>query len=159
MHAIAFKGRSMGACIGVILVILFVSSALALSPRIAQVEVVSGQVSVERGGTRLTVKVGDPVYEKDLIQTGADGSIGITFIDNTVMSAGPNSEVSLENYRFDSNNFNGSMLADLRKGTLSIVSGDIAKSSPQAMKIKTPGAILGVRGTHFAVFVVQVPPK
>jgi len=149
----------MGACVGVVLATLFASSAMALGPRIAQVEVVSGQVSVERGGSRLTVKVGDPVYEKDLIETGADGSIGITFIDNTVMSAGPNSDVSLENYQFDSNNFNGSMLADLRKGTLSIVSGDIAKSSPQAMKIKTPGAILGVRGTHFAVFVVQVPSK
>jgi hypothetical protein len=70
------------------------------------------------------------------------------------MSTGPNSEVALEDYKFDSNNFNGSMLTDLRKGTLSMVSGDIAKSSPAAMKVKTPAAILGVRGTHF---VVQVP--
>ncbi len=46
------------------------------------------------------------------------------------------------------------MLTDLNKGTLSMVSGDIAKSSPSAMKVKTPDAILGVRGTHF---VVQVP--
>ena len=62
--------------------------------------------------------------------------------------------MALEQYRFDSNNFNGSMLADMRKGTLDMVSGDIAKSSPGAMRVKTPEAILGVRGTHF---VVQVP--
>ena len=70
------------------------------------------------------------------------------------MSAGPNSEIALEDYKFDSNNFKGSMLTDLNKGTLSMVSGDIAKSSPSAMKVKTPDAILGVRGTHF---VVEVP--
>jgi len=45
------------------------------------------------------------------------------------------------------------MLADMRRGTLAVVSGDIARSSPGAMKIKTPTAILGVRGTTFAVQV------
>ena len=93
------------------------------------------------------------MYEKDVIQTGADGAIGITFTDNTVMSTGPNSEVSLEEYRFDSSNFNGAMLTDMRKGTLAMVSGDIARSTPGAMKVKTPTAILGVRGTRFAVQV------
>jgi hypothetical protein len=157
MRAIVSKRHFVGAHLGVVLALASVATGWAQSSRIAQVETVSGQVFIERTGSRLTVKIGDPVDEKDVIETGADGSIGITFIDNTVMSAGPNTEVSLDNYRFDSNKFNGSMLADLRKGTLSMVSGDIAKSSPGAMKVKTPAAILGVRGTHFAVFVVQVP--
>ena len=130
------------------------SAANADNPQIAQVKTVSGQVYIQRGGARVTVRAGDALFEQDTIDTGADGSIGITFIDNTVMSAGPNSEIALEDYKFDSNNFKGSMLTDLRKGTLSMVSGDIAKSSPSAMKVKTPAAILGVRGTHF---VVQVP--
>ncbi len=154
MDTIAIKGRSMGVYLGAILLLLFGSSSLAQNPQIGQVETVSGQVFIVRSDVRSPAKVGGPVYEKDTIDTGTDGAIGITFVDNTVMSAGPNSEVALEDYRFDSNNFNGSMLADLRKGTLSMVSGDIAKSSPNAMKVKTPGAILGVRGTHF---VVQVP--
>jgi hypothetical protein len=45
------------------------------------------------------------------------------------------------------------MLTDMRKGTLTVVSGDIARSSPGAMKVKTPAAMLGVRGTRFAVQV------
>src|SRR6202023_2751421 len=98
-------------------------------------------------------KVGDLLYEKDVIRTGDDGAIGITFTDNTAMSTGANSEVSLEEYRFDSSNFNGAMLTDMRKGTLAMVSGDIARSSPGAMRVKTPTAILGVRGTRFAVQV------
>jgi hypothetical protein len=156
MHAATIHVRraTAGACFGIVFVLFFASTTAALSPQVAQVKKVSGQVFIQRGGARVTVKVGDPLFEKDTIETGADGAIGITFTDNTVMSTGPNSEVALEEYRFDSNNFNGSMLTDLRKGTLSMVSGDIAKSSPGAMKVKTPAAILGVRGTHF---VVQVP--
>jgi hypothetical protein len=117
--------------------------------QIAQVKTVSGQVKVERVSGQISPKPGDPLFEKDTIVTEADGSIGITFIDNTVMSAGPNSEISLEQFNFDSSNFNGSMLTELRKGTLSVVSGDIARSSPGAMKVRTPAAILGVRGTRF----------
>jgi hypothetical protein len=143
-----------GVGLGILMMIASAPMTKAQSPQIAQVKTVSGQVFIQRGGARQAVKVGDPVFEKDTIDTGADGSIGITFIDNTVMSAGPNSEIALEDYKFDSNNFKGSMLTDLNKGTLSMVSGDIAKSSPSAMKVKTPDAILGVRGTHF---VVQVP--
>jgi hypothetical protein len=155
MQATIHIKRYLGhAGLGVFFMLLAVSATTAQSLQIAQVETISGEVYVQRGGVRVTVKAGDRLFEKDTIDTGADGTIGITFIDNTVMSTGPNSEVALEEYRFDSNNFNGSMLTDLRKGTLSMVSGDIAKSSPSAMKVKTPAAILGVRGTHF---VVQVP--
>jgi hypothetical protein len=143
-----------GVGLGIFMIFASAPMTKAQSPQIAQVKTVSGQVFIQRGSARQAVKVGDPVFEKDTIDTGADGSIGITFIDNTVMSAGPNSEIALEDYKFDSNNFKGSMLTDLNKGTLSMVSGDIAKSSPSAMKVKTPDAILGVRGTHF---VVEVP--
>ena len=64
-----------------------------------------------------------------------------------------NSEAALAQYAFDSNNFTGKMLTDLRKGTASMVSGDIARSSPSAMKVRTPTATLGVRGTSFAIEV------
>ena len=73
--------------------------------------------------------------------------------DNTVMSAGPQSVLALTQYNFDSSNFKGTMLADMRKGTLAVVSGDIARSSPDAMKVRTPTVILGVRGTRFTVQV------
>ena len=70
-----------------------------------------------------------------------------------MLSLGPNSEAAIAQYAFDSSNFNGAMLTDMRKGTLTMVSGDIARSSPGAMKVRTPTAILGVRGTSFVVQV------
>jgi len=137
-----------------ILLIAIPSTARAAdTPPIAQVKKVTGQVVIQRSGQRLPAKIGDPLFEKDIIETGPGGGIGITFVDNTVFSPGPNSQLALDEFQFDSNNFRGSMLADMRQGTLAVVSGDITRSSPGAMKIKTPTAQLGVRGTTFAIQV------
>src|SRR5262249_21783237 len=104
---------------------------------------------------RRPAKVGDMLLVKDVIETGPDGGIGITFLDNTVFSAGPSSQIALVEFQFDSNDFRGAMLADMRQGTLAIVSGDIARITPGAMKVKTRTAVLGVRGTTFAVQVYR----
>ena len=129
--------------------------ATASDAAVGQVKTLEGDASIIRDGNTLETQIGARVYAKDLIRTGKDGSIGITFTDNTVMATGPNSEVALEDYAFDSDKFDGSMLADMRKGTLLVVSGDIARSSPDAMKVRTPTAVLGVRGTRFLVKVGQ----
>ena len=126
------------------------SAATAAGPRIGQIKTASGQTVIMRDGARLPAKPGDAVYTKDVIQTGENGSLGISFIDNSVFSTGPNSEIALEQFRF-SNATGGAMLANITRGTLSVVSGDITKKSPGALKIKTPSAILAVRGTTFAV--------
>ena len=129
------------------------SAANADNSQVAQIKTVSGQAEIVRNGARVAARIGDPLYEKDTIDTGGDGSIGITFIDNTVMSSGPNSEIVLEDYKFNSSDFKGSMLTDMNRGTVSMISGDIARSSPGAMKVKTPTAVLGVRGTRFVIQV------
>ena len=130
------------------------AEAPPIAPKpIAQIKKVTGQAAVLRSGERRPAKVGDVLFIKDVIETGSDGGIGITFIDNTVFSAGPSSQTALDEFQFDSNDFRGAMLADMRQGTLAVVSGDIARSTPGAMKVKTPTAILGVRGTTFAVQV------
>src|SRR5437667_5434011 len=93
------------------------AAGAAAAPAIAQVKTVSGQVAVLRSDQRLPARVGDPLFEKDVVETGSDGAIGITFVDNTVFSTGPNSQLALEEFRFDSNNFRGSILADIRPAT------------------------------------------
>jgi hypothetical protein len=141
--------------LGFILTLLAIShpAVNADNSQVAQIKTVAGQADIVRSGARIVARVGDLLYEKDTIETGPDGSIGITFIDNTVMSSGPDSQIVLEDYKFNSSNFKGSMLADMNRGTVSMISGDIARSSPGAMKVKTPTAILGVRGTRFVIEV------
>jgi hypothetical protein len=137
-----------------VLILLGMAVPLAAQEQqIGQINTESGSVIVIRAGKSLPLKIGDPVYQQDVVETGKDSSVGITFVDNSVFSTGPESRLALDQFHFDSANFKGDMLARLQKGTLSVVSGDIARSSPGSMKIQTPTAILGVRGTTFAIEV------
>lgn len=120
---------------------------------IGQVKNVAGQVLLSRNNVQQTVKTGDLIEQADVLTTGPNGSVGITFIDNTRFSAGPNSRIELKQFRFNPTTQEGEFLTDMQQGTLAIVSGQIAKRSPDAMKVKTPTTILGVRGTTFAVKV------
>ena len=120
---------------------------------IGQIKNASGTVSIMREGAQLSVQVGDRLEQNDIISTGSDGSVGMTFIDNTRFSAGPDSRIEVSRFRFDSTTHEGEFFADIRKGTLAVTSGQIAKQSPDAMKITTPTSVLAVRGTKFLVKV------
>jgi hypothetical protein len=118
---------------------------------IGQIKNVAGQVFLFRNNVEQRAKAGDLIEQADVVTTGPNGSVGITFIDNSRFSAGPNSRIELKQFRFNPTTHEGEFLTDMQRGTLAIVSGQIAKRSPDAMKVKTPTTILGVRGTTFAV--------
>jgi hypothetical protein len=120
---------------------------------VGQIKVAKGQVSVDRKGQALPGQVGMLLEAADVLKTGADGSVGITMRDNSLLSAGPNSILALDRFEFDPTTSQGRFDAQLRRGTLSVVSGRIAKQSPDAMTVRTPSAVLGVRGTEFVVAV------
>jgi hypothetical protein len=132
------------------------ASTPAAASDIAQIKVANGTVIVERGSQRLMAVPGTRLRQSDVVRTGINGSVGLTFTDNTMMSAGPNSVIALEGYAFNSTTHEGRLDTSVRTGTLSVVSGKIAKQSPEAMKVKTPATILGVRGTEFFVQVGEV---
>ena len=133
--------------------ILFWISAAAIAADAGEVKVVHGRAYLERAGERLALHVGMPVREADRVVTGPDGTVGITFADNSLLSIGPNSDFAIERYVFDSTTHAGQFDSRLSKGTLAGVSGKIVKQSPEAMRVHTPSAIMGVRGTDFVVRV------
>jgi hypothetical protein len=130
---------------------VFVAAATAAD--IGQIKTSKGGVTIERGGASLPGTVGARLQVGDVVKTAADGAVGITMIDNSRLSAGPNSVLALDRYAFDGTTHEGRMDASLRRGTLSVVSGKIAKQNPAAMTVSTPNTILGVRGTEFVVKV------
>ena len=118
---------------------------------IGQIKVSNGQVTVERKGESRPGIVGTRLESSDVVRTGAAGSVGITMADNSLLSAGPNSILSLDRFDFDPTSNQGRFDAQLQKGSLAVISGRIAKQSPEAMTVRTPSTILGVRGTEFVV--------
>ena len=136
-----------------ILLFFFGLNLPVAAQEIGQIKKVKGTVAVERAGKRLPAAAGMKVQAADTIRTGTNGAVGITLTDNTMLSAGPGSVLALSGYAFDPTTHQGKMDADMRRGTLAMVSGKLAKQSPTAVRVKTPATIIGVRGTEFFVKV------
>lgn len=130
--------------------------ALVFQPALASepagtVKTSKGQVQVERSGQRLPAKVGDPVLVSDRVVTGADSAVGITLRDNTMLTAGQNSTLELNRFAFDSTTHAGALEASVKRGSLAVISGKLAKASPDTVRYSTPSMTLGVRGTEFVI--------
>ena len=134
-------------------ILALAATGLARADDVGQIKVAKGTVHVERGGQRLPAAVGMAVLQSDVLVTGADGSAGVTFSDNSLLSTGPNTVLAVDKYTFNTTTHAGEFDASLKKGTLAVVSGKIVKQSPGAMRVRTPAAIMGVRGTDFVVQV------
>ena len=132
---------------------VFAVAAPAMASDVGLIKVSKGDVRIERAGAKVPATVGAAVQPSDVIVTGADGLAGITFTDNSLVSLGPNSVFSIDKYRFDSTTHQGEFESSLSKGRLAAISGKMVKQSPEAMKVRTPSAIMGVRGTEFVVHV------
>jgi hypothetical protein len=148
MRTDAGVGRFLVAVLGTALALL--AAGEAAGQDVGRVKTVRGTVHIERGGRRELVLVGTGVRQADTLVTGPDGAVGVTLADDTLLSAGPDSILAID--RFVYNGAQPAALeAALTKGTLAVVSGRIAKQAPDAMRIRTPAAILGVRGTELVV--------
>ncbi len=120
---------------------------------IGQVKTLDGAAHIERAGERLPARIGAMVYASDVIHTGPEGTLGITFVDDSRFSAGPKTRLALDRFRFDSTTHEGEFHSRVDRGTLTVVSGKLVEQRPEAMTVRTPSAILGVRGTAFLVKV------
>ncbi|HEX5472926.1 MAG TPA: FecR family protein [Lacipirellulaceae bacterium] len=97
------------------------------------------------GDTSGGAKVGDLIYLGDTVATGADGRVGITFTDGTAFDLSSNANMVMTEFVYDPNSKSNSTLLSLTKGTFTFVAGKVAKTGD--MKIDTPVATMGIRGT------------
>jgi len=135
----------------IVAAMLLASQAAQAADEAGTIKVSNGQVSVQRDAQQLPATVGTRIFTNDRVVTGADGSVGITLRDNTLLSAGPNSALDLNKFSFDSTTHAGTIDATVRRGTLSVISGKIAKATPEGVRFSAPGMTLGVRGTSFLI--------
>ncbi|MDR3464929.1 MAG: FecR domain-containing protein, partial [Xanthobacteraceae bacterium] len=123
--------------------------APAAGTAIGQVAKLTGTAGVVRNGVTVELHVGDKVYKGDVVEAGADTALGITFIDGTAFSLGSNARMVLNEMVYDPNGSSNSSFLSLVQGSITFVAGQTAKNG--SMKIDTPVATMGIRGT--AVFV------
>ncbi|MDR3323217.1 MAG: FecR family protein [Zoogloeaceae bacterium] len=114
---------------------------------------VSGDVQIERGAEKIRAEPGMSLRVADKVRTGADSAVGITLKDETLLSTGANSLLSLDKFSFDQTTYAGEIKATLTRGKLAVSTGKLAKTTPENVEFHTPDSILGVRGTEFVLEV------
>ena len=130
------------------------AQAFAQQPTPAgRIKVVSGDAVIVRAGGTVPAHNGVTVYASDSLRTGNDGRLGVTLADDTQVSIGPRSEVRLDSFAYEPAQGQLGLVLQFIRGTAAYVSGRIAKLAPDAVRLETPAAIVGVRGTTVAVEV------
>lgn len=148
-----FVLKRIGFCL---LVSLLMPSALLAAEQkqiIGYVMKVQGEAFVQENGQLQPAVVGTPLHRGSLLKTGPTGSMGVTLEDSTVMSVGPESELTIDSFAFEPSQDSLQLSARITRGTLNYISGIIAKLKPEAVQINTPTGTIGVRGTRFMVKV------
>lgn len=141
--------------LGALLVSLLCAQAAVAADPIGYVKTATGTTTVVRDGTSRAIKVGDALYENDTLKTGLESSLGVTMKDGTTLSAGPETELLLDEYAYAPQNGQLGFAARVSQGTLDFVSGMLGKLAPESVSVETPTGVIGMRGTHF---VVRVEP-
>ncbi len=120
---------------------------------VGYVKTVTGEAWVSTAGQRAKAAPGVPILLGSQLKTMPGASMGIAFKDNTLMSFGPDTELTVDEFLYAP--AQGQLRLDTRlvKGSLNYVSGVIAKLKPDAVSVKTPTGIIGVRGTQFVAKV------
>lgn len=136
-----------------IIACLLAGAAQADPQPVGYVKNVSGSASITTDSSASPAAVGAPVFEGSVLRTGADGSLGLVFKDETVMSFGPDTELTVEEYLYAPAQGKLRFGSRLSRGSLNYVSGVIAKLQPDAVSVTTPSGVIGVRGTQFLVKV------
>jgi hypothetical protein len=141
---------------GVLVLVFGVASAAFAQQQTAagRIKLVSGSAFVVRGGTAIPATAGQEVLQADSLRTGKDGRLGITLKDDTRVSLGPDSEVRLERFVYAPAEGNLALALKFVSGAIAYVSGRIAKIAPDSIRLETPAAIVGVRGTTLAIRVL-----
>jgi hypothetical protein len=131
------------------LLIVECSPTRAQDVAIGFVKSVDGHATVTHGQLTYAAAPGVAVHVGDTLHTLWDGSLGVTFKDDTRISLGPFSRVTITTFIFAPREERYNFVLQLLSGTMQYLSGLTAKLSPGAMKIETPTATIGVRGTRF----------
>jgi hypothetical protein len=144
------RGTGTGTAVCVALVALLLGAAEGAVPFVGLVKVAEGTAEVQRGDQTLPARPGLVLQEGDVLRTGADGRLGVVLRDDTRVSLGPETEIRIDRFLFAPAQGQLALVLKMARGVAAYVSGKIAKLSPDAVRVETPVAIVGVRGTKFA---------
>ena len=125
----------------------------AESAAVGIVRTVAKEAYILRNQNSIAAEINMKIMKGDVVKTGPTGSLGMIFEDDTLISMGPGSEFAVEDFLFDPSEKKLSFVVKMLQGTFAYLSGQISKLVPDAVRLETPDATIGTRGTHVLVKV------
>jgi hypothetical protein len=119
---------------------------------VGSVATVKGGCQALRNEQQFILKAGNEILRNDVLQTSHDGALGVAFDDETTLALGANTRITVNNFIYQSGGTGNAGVLTVARGTLTFFAGQVAKTGE--MKIATPNASLGIRGT---TGVINVP--
>ncbi|MBW1790047.1 MAG: FecR domain-containing protein, partial [Deltaproteobacteria bacterium] len=141
----------------VLVTMFFIPSMVFSEEPVGLITVVKGKALVFRAGSEAPVEaaVGMPLFQKDRIETAKKSKMRIEFVDGSNLAVAARSKLSLEYFKFDRKKKKRSALINLSVGKIKAFANDLSDFKDRDFKVKTPTAVIGVRGTTFMVFLEQ----
>jgi hypothetical protein len=119
---------------------------------VGSVATLQGSASVTHSNATHPLALSDPIYKGDTLQTGVDGTLGITFDDETTFTLKPNARIAVDDFVYQDGGSNNAAAFNVLRGTVAFVAAEVAHTGD--MKINTPTSSLGIRGT---TGIVEIP--
>ena len=144
-------GATVSALAGAIHHDAYAQAGGAAPAAIGRVEIAAGAATALRNGQLLTLHTGDPIQLGDVLQTGSGSRLGVSFVDGTAFNLTANARMVVNEMVYDASGSQNSSLLNLVQGSISFVAGQVAHTGD--MKVDTPVATMGIRGTAVHVFI------
>ena len=128
------------------------SSRQGAGDQIGQVATLQGSATVARGGPAVALRVNDFILKNDALETGVSSTLGVTFDDETTFSLSANTHITINEFIYQQGGSGNAALFTVARGTAAFLASKVASTGD--MKIATPIATMGIRGT---TGVVDVP--
>ncbi len=138
-------------CSWLIAMYCFANPAFGEDGHVAIFKNVAGGMKIVRTDATLDAAPGMTLFMSDRVISESNASAGIVFKDGTLVTVGPSTEIQIRDYVFEPKNSKYEFSLYLARGTAIYSSGKIGKLSPESVKVNTPTATVGVRGTRFII--------
>ena len=138
-------------CVGTLL--LAATPCTATDAFVGIVKTLEGSATIIRNGETLPAATGMEIRKADIVTTSRQSKLGLVFSDDTRISMGANTKIAVDEYLFRPKDQRLAFILNMIRGTVSFLSGQIAKLSPESVQLVMPAATIGVRGTHVLIKV------
>jgi len=135
----------------IITFILLMSSSIASANTSEFIGVIGAAIGEIQNQKNEKLVNGSKIFYGDTIISKEQSNAQILFLDQTVLTLGEDTELTIDEFIYDPTSQDGSFVSSVKSGTVKFITGQISKKNPDNLEVKIPSGTLGARGTEFVV--------